>query len=33
LRHALQTITEWRNTAQIYADPKLLKALQAPQAT
>ncbi|GAB2555225.1 hypothetical protein [Kribbella endophytica] len=25
----LQTITEWRNTAQIYADPELLNILRA----
>jgi hypothetical protein len=29
----LQTITEWRNTAQIHADPELLGVLQAPWTT
>jgi hypothetical protein len=26
----LQTITEWRNTAQVYADPELLEILRSP---
>jgi hypothetical protein len=33
LAPVLQTITEWRNTAQVYADPELLKALRAPLTT
>ncbi|MEV6285196.1 hypothetical protein [Kribbella sp. NPDC051770] len=29
----LQMIVEWRSTAQVHADPKLLAALQEPQRT